>query len=66
MIRYANYHIFIVMNIDSIIRNERKSVEKLRDLSTKLSISRLITILEYQTWYQIKAKTWFFKLMVVY
>ena len=60
MMRYANYHIFVVMNINSIIRNERTNVEKLRDLSTKLSISRLLTILEYQTWYQIKAKTWFF------
>ena len=46
MIRYANYHIFVVININSTIRNERESVEKFRDLPTQLSISQLLIILE--------------------
>ena len=45
------------MNIIENIRNERKLVEKLRGLSTKLPLHQLLTILSYKIWYQIKVET---------
>ena len=45
------------MNINENIRNERKFVEKLRGISTKLSLQQLLTILSYKIWYPIKVET---------
>ena len=45
------------MNINENIRNERKLVEKLRGISTKLQLHQLLTILSYKIWYPIKVET---------
>ena len=48
------------MNINENIRNERKSVDKLRGISTKLPLRQLLTILSYKIWYPIKVETQLF------
>ena len=45
------------MNINEKIRNERKLVEKLRGIPTKLPLHQLLTILSYKIWYLIKVET---------
>ena len=47
--------ISIFMNINENIKNERKIVETLRGVLTKLPISQLLTTLKYQSWYYINA-----------
>ena len=48
MVRYANRLFYIFVNIYENIRNERKIIEKLRYVPTKLHIYQLLTILDYQ------------------
>ena len=62
---YVNYFISMFMNINENNSNERRILEKLRDILTKLPISQLLTIVEYQHWYYINAKTKYFYLMVI-
>ena len=52
------------MNINENLKNERKIVEKLRDIPIKLPISHLLCVLVYQTWYQINTRSKYFYLMV--
>ena len=56
MVCYANYLISIFMIINEN-NNERKIVEELRGIPTKLPIPYLIFVIGYQTWYQINAKS---------
>ena len=56
MIGYANYLIFMFMNINENIRNKMKMVEKLNVVPIKLQIAQLLNALVYQTWYLINAK----------
>ena len=44
-----------IMNFNENIINERKNVDKLKGVLTKLPISQLLTILEYQWGYYINA-----------
>ena len=45
------------MNINESIRDKRKLVEKLRWYTLKkIPIYLLLTIVDYKTWYQIKAE----------
>ena len=53
------------MHINENIRNERKIVDKSRGVLTKLPISQLLTIVEYQNWYYINAQTQYLYLMVI-
>ena len=55
MVRDANDIISIFMNINGNYRNERKFVEKLRCVITKLPISHLLCVPVYQALYQISA-----------
>ena len=48
------------MNINESIRDKRKLVEKLRWYTIKITIYLLLTIVDYKTWYQIKAETLYF------
>ena len=45
------------MYINENIRNERKFAEKLRGISTKLPLHKLLNILSYKFWYPIKVET---------
>ena len=45
------------MNINEIIRNERKLAEELRGIATKLPLHQLLNILSYKIWYPIKVET---------
>ena len=51
----ANCQIFIFIDINVNFRNLRTITEKLRGLPTKLHISHMLSILDYQAWNQIKA-----------
>ena len=42
------------MDINENIRNKRKLVENLRGFTHKITLHQLITIIYYNTWYQIK------------
>ena len=55
MIKYTNYLICILMNINENIRNKRKLVEKLRGIPTKLPLHQLLTKISYRTWYTNKS-----------
>ena len=48
------------MNINESIRDKRKLVEKLGGILSKLPINLLLTIVDYKTWYQIKAEALYF------
>ena len=50
------------MNINESIRDKRKLVEKLKWYTFKLPIYLLLNIVEYKTWYQIKAGALYFDL----
>ena len=66
MFRYANYQIYIFMNINESIRNKRKIVKNYGGVHANLSTSQLLTILYYQPWYQFNANTKHVYLMVQY
>ena len=55
MIGYANYFMIIFLNINLNVRNERKRVIKLRRCTYKIS-----HIVDYHTWYQLNAKTFYY------
>ena len=49
------------MNINESIRDKRKLVEKLRWYTFKITyISTATAIVDYKTWYQIKAEVLYF------
>ena len=48
MFGFTNCLIYIFVNINENIRNERKITEKLKCVPTKLPIYKLLTILDYQ------------------
>ena len=52
------------MNIYENMRNKRKMVEKIRRVRTRLPKCQLLTILDYQTYYQIKVETLHFNPIV--
>ena len=54
------------MNINEKMRNERKIQEKSRGVPRKIFICQLVIALERQTWYQTKAKTPTFYLLIRY
>ena len=49
IVGYANYLIFIFIDVNENIRNKRKIVNKLRGVPTKLPLSQLLIVLVYQT-----------------
>ena len=54
------------MNIYENTRNKRKLVEKIRRVRTTLPKCQLLTILDYQTCYQIKVEALHFNPIVLY
>ena len=52
------------MNIYESMRNKRKMVEKIRGVHTTLPKCQLLSILDYQTCYQIKVETLHFNPIV--
>ena len=52
------------MNIYKNMRNKRKMVEKIRRECTILRKCKLLTFLDYQTYYQIKVETLHFNSIV--
>ena len=63
MAGYTNDLILIFMNIYESMRNKRKMVEKIRGVHT-LPKCQLLSILDYQTCYQIKVETLHFNPIV--
>ena len=54
------------MNIYENMRDKRKMVEQIRRVRTKLPKCQLLTIINYQTCYQIKVETLHFNPIVLY
>ena len=53
------------MNIYENMRDKRKMVEQIRRVRTKLPKCQLLTIINYQTCYQIKVETLLFNPIVI-